>query len=56
MAHHDTEIHDQMCEQMTQLQGVCVQIFFYFNQALYAMNSYGMGSSSCGSFLLVVTK
>lgn len=28
MAHHDTEIHEQMCEQMTQLQGVCVQISF----------------------------
>lgn len=36
-------------------QVACVQIRLFFS-AHYAMNSYGMGSSSCGAFFLVLTK
>lgn len=45
----------QMFEQMRPQQAACVQIFL-FRRGLYAMNSYGMGSSSCGTFFLVLTK
>lgn len=45
----------QMFEQMRPQQAARVQIFL-FCRGLYAMNSYGMGSSSCGTFFLVLTK